>query len=199
MPLKTSGAAGFNAVGHRVVHGGPRHHKPERVNNAMLSDLRSMSAFDPEHPPAEIALMECLARKFPTRRRSPVSTLRFTMACRVSQSCCPIPRRYKSRGVRLYGFHDLSYEYFVTQPVCRPVSSLLISAIARVSPRIVVSVRCIMIPFRGEPRRILASAKSGGVTSFQIPSAARQSLSARIESTIRILPVARARKGLRGK
>jgi acetate kinase len=62
---KTTGTATFGAVGHRVVHGGTRYREPQRVDNVMLTELRRISAFDPEHLPPEIALMETLAAKFP--------------------------------------------------------------------------------------------------------------------------------------
>ena len=113
---KTSGAANFSAVGHRVVHGGPRHHKPERVDNAMLSDLRSISAFDPEHLPAEIALMEILAAKFPDTPQIACFDTAFHSAMPRVAKLLPIPRRYEAKGVQRYGFHGLSYEYLMSQP-----------------------------------------------------------------------------------
>jgi acetate kinase len=113
---KTTEAAAFNAIGHRVVHGGPRHHKPERVDNAMLSDLRSISAFDPEHLPAEIALMESLATKFPDTPQIACFDTAFHSAMPRMAKLLPIPRRYEAKGVRRYGFHGLSYGYLMTQP-----------------------------------------------------------------------------------
>lgn len=113
---KTSGAANFSAVGHRVVHGGPRHHKPQRVDNAMLSDLRSISAFDPEHLPAEIALMEILAAKFPDTPQIACFDTAFHSAMPPVAKLLPIPRRYEAKGVQRYGFHGLSYEYLMSQP-----------------------------------------------------------------------------------
>ena len=85
----------------------------------MLSDLRSMSVFDPEHPPAEIAFMESLATKFPDAPQIASSTPRFTMGIPRVAKLLPIPRRYESKNVRRYGFDDFSYEYLVTNRVCR--------------------------------------------------------------------------------
>ncbi|MGZ6144160.1 MAG: hypothetical protein ACXWLM_12535, partial [Myxococcales bacterium] len=36
-----------DAVGHRMVHGGPRHARPERVTPALLASLREMVPFAP--------------------------------------------------------------------------------------------------------------------------------------------------------
>ncbi len=37
------------AVGHRVVHGGPKYSKPQRVTVEMVAELHRLSSFDPEH------------------------------------------------------------------------------------------------------------------------------------------------------
>ena len=108
--------ASFNAVGHRVVHGGPRYRDPQYVDDVMLSELRRISAFDPEHLPAEIALMEFLAKKFPGVPQIACFDTAFHSSMPRVAKLLPIPRRYEAKGVRRYGFHGLSYEYLMTQP-----------------------------------------------------------------------------------
>ena len=114
---RTTSKASFNAIGHRVVHGGPRYEKPQRVDNAMLTELRRIRPFDPEHLPAEIALMECLAAKLPGTPQIACFDTAFHQndLPRVAQ-LLPIPRRYAAKGVRRYGFHGLSYAYLMEQP-----------------------------------------------------------------------------------
>ena len=41
----------LTAVGHRVVHGGPRYWEPQRITPEMIEELRQLSPFDPEHLP----------------------------------------------------------------------------------------------------------------------------------------------------
>ena len=113
---KTNSKASFDAVGHRVVHGGPHYEKPQHVDNAMLTELRRIRAFDPEHLPAEIALMECLAEKLPGTPQIACFDTAFHGAMPRVAKLLPIPRRYEAKGVRRYGFHGLSYEYLMTQP-----------------------------------------------------------------------------------
>ena len=113
---RTTSKASFNAIGHRVVHGGPRYEKPQRVDNAMLTELRRIRPFDPEHLPAEIALMECLAAKLPGTPQIACFDTAFHSAMPRVAKLLPIPRRYEAQGVRRYGFHGLSYEYLMTQP-----------------------------------------------------------------------------------
>ena len=105
----TVGSNGFAAVGHRVVHGGPNYRDPQRVDSAMLAELRRISAFNPVHLPCEIALMEMIAAKFPqTVQVACFDTAFHSQMPRVAKMLA-IPRRYEAMGVQRYGFHGLSY------------------------------------------------------------------------------------------
>src|SRR5438552_18684018 len=42
---KKTGVGAVSAIGHRVVHGGPRYRDPLRVDGAMLEELRRISSF----------------------------------------------------------------------------------------------------------------------------------------------------------
>ena len=53
-----------NLIGHRVVHG-MRHTAPQLISDELLIDLKNISAYDPEHLPGEIKLIEALAKRFP--------------------------------------------------------------------------------------------------------------------------------------
>ena len=110
------GILSFTAVGHRIVHGGPRYRHPERVDPAMLAELRRFSAFDPEHLPAEIALMEAIGTKFSDVPQIACFDTAFHSTMPRVARLLPIPRRYEAKGVQRYGFHGLSYEYLMTQP-----------------------------------------------------------------------------------
>ncbi|MGB7583032.1 MAG: hypothetical protein WBL85_11370, partial [Sedimentisphaerales bacterium] len=59
------GRDALTAVGHRVVHGGPKYSKPQRITAEMVEELRQLSPFDPEHLPEEILLTEAFHRRFP--------------------------------------------------------------------------------------------------------------------------------------
>jgi acetate kinase len=110
------GILSFTSVGHRVVHGGPRYRHPERVDPAMLAELGRFSAFDPEHLPTEIALMEAIGTKFPDVPQIACFDTAFHSTMPRVARLLPIPRRYEAKGVQRYGFHGLSYEYLMTQP-----------------------------------------------------------------------------------
>jgi acetate kinase len=103
------------AVGHRVVHGGPKYSEPQRITAEMVEELHRLDPFDPEHLPEEILLTKAFHQRFPDL---------FQVACfdtafhhdmpRVARML-PIPRRYEANGVRRYGFHGLSYEFLMGQ------------------------------------------------------------------------------------
>lgn len=119
----------IRAVGHRVVHG-MEHTEPKRITPQLLADLRRISAYDPDHLPAEIELIEAIQKRQPNRtgaapadrpeRRPDL----LQIACfdtafhqkmpRVAQ-LLPIPRRFGARGIRRYGFHGLSYAYLMDE------------------------------------------------------------------------------------
>lgn len=113
---ETPGPKGLRAVGHRVVHGGANYRHPQHVDGAMLTELRRISAFDPEHLPAAIALMEVFAAKFPAVPQIACFDTAFHSAMPRVAKLLPIPRRYEAQGVQRYGFHGLSYEYLMPQP-----------------------------------------------------------------------------------
>src|SRR6184192_1650084 len=51
--LKESGVA-IAAIAHRVVHGGPNYCEPRVIDAAVITELKRISQFAPEHLPVEI-------------------------------------------------------------------------------------------------------------------------------------------------
>jgi acetate kinase len=110
---KSSGAAP-DAIGHRVVHGMLYTH-PERVSPALLTELRRITPFDPEHLPREIGLIEEMQRRYPDVPQVACFDTAFHHDMPVVAATLPIPRRYAARGVRRYGFHGLSYTFLMQE------------------------------------------------------------------------------------
>jgi acetate kinase len=99
------------AVGHRVVHGGPRYDRPTRIDDTLLAELRKLVPFDPEHLPLTIALIEAIQRKAPAVPQTASFDTAFHRDLPDVARRLPIPRKYHDRGVRRYGFHGLSFTY----------------------------------------------------------------------------------------
>ncbi|MEO6382574.1 MAG: acetate/propionate family kinase [Nitrobacter sp.] len=103
------------AVGHRVVHGGPKYWAPQRVTAEMVKELRALSAFDPEHLPEEIRLIEAFGRRFPGVPQVACFDTAFHHNLPLVARLLPIPRRYEAQGLRRYGFHGLSYAFLIEE------------------------------------------------------------------------------------
>jgi acetate kinase len=101
------------AVGHRVVHGGPKYWKPQRLVPEVLEELRRLASFDPEHLPVELRLIEELSRHFPDAPQVACFDTAFHHDMPRVARLLPIPRRYEAQGVRRYGFHGLSYAFLM--------------------------------------------------------------------------------------
>jgi acetate kinase len=105
-------------IGHRVVHGGPRHQDPQRISDELLDELEELIPFAPNHLPDEIALIRALQRNRPEVPQIACFDTAFHHNLPDVARSLPIPRKFEERGVRRYGFHGLSYAY-LTQEIAR--------------------------------------------------------------------------------
>jgi acetate kinase len=105
----------LTAVGHRVVHGGPKYSEPQRITAEIVEELHQLRPFDPEHLPEEILLTEAFHHRFPDLLQIACFDTAFHHDLpRVAQQL-PLPRRYEAHGVRRYGFHGLSYAFLMEE------------------------------------------------------------------------------------
>jgi acetate kinase len=107
------GRATLTAVGHRVVHGGPKYSDPQLITKEMVEELHQLTPFDPEHLPEEILLTEAFHRRFPDLPQVACFDTAFHHHLPRVAQLLPIPRRYETQGVRRYGFHGLSYAFLM--------------------------------------------------------------------------------------
>jgi len=109
------GGDAVTAVGHRVVHGGPKYSEPQRITPDLVEELHRLSPFDPDHLPEEILLTEAFFRRFPDLAQVAVFDTAFHHDLPRVARLLPIPRRYEAQGVRRYGFHGLSYAFLLQE------------------------------------------------------------------------------------
>jgi acetate kinase len=107
------GVGMLTAIGHRVVHGGPKYGKPQRITAEMVEELHRLSPFDPDHLPEEILLTGAFHRRFPDLPQVACFDTAFHHGLPRVARLLPIPRRYEAKGVRRYGFHGLSYAFLM--------------------------------------------------------------------------------------
>ncbi len=106
--------ATIGAVGHRVVHG-MQHTQPELVTPALLTELKRIIPFDPEHLPREIELIESFASRHAHLPQVACFDTAFHRSMPRIATIVPIPRRFEAKGIQRYGFHGLSYTYLMAE------------------------------------------------------------------------------------
>jgi len=108
-------AAPPEAIGHRLVHGGPKLHLPSRIDRGLLLSLRAIVRFAPLHLPPALDAIEAMDRRFPGVPQVACFDTHFHWNLPERAQRLPIPESLHAEGVRRYGFHGLSYEFIVSQ------------------------------------------------------------------------------------
>jgi len=108
-----AGLISICAVGHRIVHGGPKYAHPEFATPETIAELKRLSPLDPKHLPAEIDLVEAFAKHLPGVPQVLCFDTAFHHDLPRCSQLLPVPRRLEAQGVRRYGFHGLSYTFLM--------------------------------------------------------------------------------------
>ncbi len=111
---KQEGFDSVKAIGHRIVHG-MNHTEPELITDDLLNELKKISAFDPEHLPEEIELIEAFSKRYQALKQIACFDTSFHTSMPVVAKLLSIPRRYYEMGIQRYGFHGLSYSYLMKE------------------------------------------------------------------------------------
>lgn len=104
----------IQAVGHRIVHG-MEHQEPERITPSLVDELHRISAYDPDHLPSELSLIEAFQKRHPDLPQVACFDTAFHRTMPRVAQLLPIPRRFDAQGIRRYGFHGLSYAYLMEE------------------------------------------------------------------------------------
>lgn len=107
--------AKISAIGHRVVHGGPHFSQPTAVTPDVLASLRELAPFDPEHLPAELALISQFQEIYPDIPQIASFDTGFYADLPEVAQLIALPVKYREQGARRYGFHGLSYRSILQQ------------------------------------------------------------------------------------
>ena len=102
-----------DAVGNRLVYGGPAHEAPARVTAELLRELTALVPFDPLHLPAALAAIREIETASPQLPQVVCFDTAFHRRMPMVAQRLPLPRELWADGVRRYGFHGLSYESIV--------------------------------------------------------------------------------------
>jgi acetate kinase len=101
-------------LGHRVVHGGAKYERPERVTPALLEELGRLSPLAPLHQPHNLAPIRTALEKAPGLPQVACFDTAFHHTMPAVVQAYAIPSALARKGIRRYGFHGLSYEYIAS-------------------------------------------------------------------------------------
>jgi acetate kinase len=111
---ETFGGARILGVGHRVVHGGPRHAGPVIVTPELLAELRELIPLAPLHQPYNLAAIEAVAQRLPDVPQVACFDTSFHRGQAPVAQLVALPREVGGGALQRYGFHGLSYEYIAS-------------------------------------------------------------------------------------
>ncbi len=116
----------IDAVGHRIVHGGPRLRQHQCVTPDVLEKLRAAVEYAPLHLPAALSVLEAVTQKRGDIRQVVCLDTAFHRTMPEVAKTVAFPEDVRRLGVERYGFHGLSVESVVTR--LDPVPERLIVA-----------------------------------------------------------------------
>ena len=103
------------AIGHRIVHGGPALRQHCLIDDAVLRELEAATAFAPMHAPAALSVIRYALAHFPGLAQVACFDTTFHANMPQVAHVLPIPAELRSQGIERYGFHGLSCESIVRQ------------------------------------------------------------------------------------
>ncbi|NTW68789.1 MAG: acetate/propionate family kinase [Chlorobiaceae bacterium] len=104
-----------DAIGHRMVHGGPIFSEPRVVTDQLIASLEELSPFAPEHLPPALKSLRHLEKLFPGTLQVACFDTSFHASMPDVARLYALPESIRTAGVRRYGFHGLSYEYILSE------------------------------------------------------------------------------------
>jgi acetate kinase len=103
------------AVGHRIVHGGPRLRHHCLIDDEVLRQLEAARPFAPLHIPSALSVIRFAREHFPAATQAACFDTAFHADLPEVARVLPIPKELQSEGIHRYGFHGLSCESIVRQ------------------------------------------------------------------------------------
>ena len=113
--LEASNLPPPDAIGHRVVHGGPQLRRHCVIDDAVLLHLEAAAVFAPLHTPAALSMIRSAQAHFPGLPQVACFDTSFHAGMPELARVLPIPGAFRSEGIQRYGFHGLSCESIVHQ------------------------------------------------------------------------------------
>jgi acetate kinase len=101
----------IEAVGHRVVHGGPHLTQPIRITSEVKSTIQAIGEFAPLHSGAELEGINIIERLLGSVPQIAVFDTGFHRTLPRVAAQYPGPYEWFEQGIRRYGFHGINHQY----------------------------------------------------------------------------------------
>jgi acetate kinase len=119
-----------DAVGHRIVHGGPRYSSAVRIDADVERHLRALTDLAPLHQPKSLAALDAVTALLPDIPAVACFDTGFHATIPAEAATYAVPKDWRDRyGIRRYGFHGLAHVYCSQRAadlLDRPVTELRI-------------------------------------------------------------------------
>lgn len=113
--LRRKGLPMPDAIGHRIVHGGPNVRDHGLIDDALMAHLEEAKAFAPLHVPPAVEMVRRAREAFPDAPQVACFDTAFHKTMPAVAKTLPLPADLREGGIERYGFHGLSYESIVRQ------------------------------------------------------------------------------------
>lgn len=127
--LKEFGYAVFDAVGHRVAHGGERFQDATLIDDEVLKHIEGCTPLAPLHNPANLKAITISRELWPELPQIAVFDTAFHHTIPDRATTYAVPKEWRDKGLRRYGFHGTSHKYVglrVARELNKPVTDLQI-------------------------------------------------------------------------
>lgn len=106
-----SSRAEIDAVGHRIVHGGPQFEVPVLITQEVKAGIANASTFAPLHNRAELEGIELIEKLLGPVPQIAVFDTGFHRNMPLAAAVYPGPYEWFAGGIRRYGFHGINHQY----------------------------------------------------------------------------------------
>lgn len=101
----------FDAVGHRVVHGGPMFGEPVRLDAQVRSQLAALTPLAPLHQPPALRLIDVVGDFATEVPAVACFDTAFHSTLPLRASTYALPPEWRALGIHKYGFHGLAHSW----------------------------------------------------------------------------------------
>ncbi|KPQ07865.1 MAG: acetate kinase AckA [Rhodobacteraceae bacterium HLUCCA12] len=130
--LSEWGIDGIQAIGHRIVHGGPDFAAPTLLDAPTLAQIDALTPLAPLHNPAGLQGVRLAMSIWPDLPQVGVFDTAFHLTNPARATTYAVPPAWRKAGLRRYGFHGTSHKYVAqraAQEIGQPLVALKIVSV----------------------------------------------------------------------